>query len=159
MGLYARTRSAAKRLALGPNDVSQQCTLGLRDPQQEIVVELHGLGTPRDVTHQHMLACAAPFVVAIAFESAVGVPADSALSLHFRERGGSQPILGKLGLRLSAIVPADGREAHCFSIRSCRNYCLPPMRLWAHYLHWAWLRWRERPDVRLSARDASAIPI
>jgi len=159
VGLYARARNAAKRLVLGPSDVSQQCTLGLRDPQQEIVVELHGVGAPRDVTHQHMLACAAPFAVAIAFESAVEVPADTPLSLHFRERGGSQQLLGKLGLRLSATIPADGRNVHCFTIRNCRNYCLAVTRLWAHYLHWAWLRWRERPDVRLSARDASAMPV
>jgi flavin reductase (DIM6/NTAB) family NADH-FMN oxidoreductase RutF len=161
VGLPARARKTIKRLALGPDDLPQQCILGLRDPQQQIAVELHGLGAPRDVTHNHTLACASPFTVCISFDRDLqqDLKTVGPLSLHFRERNGPRKLLGKLTLRLSANLPLDKQQDWCFTISRSSNYCLPQIRLWARYLHWAYLRWRRPPDVRLASKDIAAMPI
>src|SRR5205807_4866731 len=116
--------------------------VGMRDPQSEVAVELHGLGAPRDVTHSHMLACAAPFTVGIGFDGPVDLESlrERQLWLRFRQRAGEQRLLGALRLRPSATIPVNGQDVCCFAVRSSRNQCLPRMRLWARYLHWAYLR-------------------
>ncbi len=57
MGIARRARRVLKRILLGPWDFPQQCTVGLRDPQSQVTVWLCGLGTRRDVTYSHLMAC------------------------------------------------------------------------------------------------------
>ena len=160
MGLLQHARKTARRMALGPDDLPQQCIVGIREPQDEIAVELHGLGMPRDVTHCHTLACAAPFTVCIGLEKGAGAELRAnRLALHFRELGASRPVLGSLGLRPAVILPLDRADACCFTLSRCRNRCLPPIRLWARYLHWSYLRWRRPPGIPMTMRDAAAMPI
>src|SRR5205807_10513513 len=76
-----------------------------------------------------------------------------------RQRAGEQRLLGALRLRPSATIPVNGQDVCCFAVRSSRNQCLPRMRLWARYLHWAYLRWRRPPDVGMALRDIHAMPV
>ena len=168
-----KLRSALRSLLLGATDLPQACNLGLHEPQSEVAVWLHGMGTPRDVTFRHSVACAAPFLVCIGFapeESLEDSPhkspytsieerAAGRLSLKFCERGGDQRLLGEIGLRLSAILPTAilptaGPELCLFEARSCSNFCLPRPRMWAHDMHHAYIRSRtsRADDVKMSVR-------
>src|SRR5579872_2456485 len=147
-----RMRPSVKRLLFGSEDLTQQVTVGLRDPQQEITVELHGFGPPVDVTDRHTLACAAPCMVGIALDAKPGTTG----MLHFRERNGSHQLLGRLGLSFSESV---GANVACFAVTSAKNYCLPAPQLWTRYAHWAYLRRNSPPDVPMAVIDIHAMPI
>jgi len=129
---------------LGDSDLPQQCAVGLRGPQTEIRVELHGLGSPRDVTARHMIACASPFTIGVGLdaESSMEVADASNLSLKFFERAGDQRLLAEIVLRLSSSVSAGSQELFLFEVGRVENYCLPRPRLWAHYLFLALVRAR-----------------
>jgi flavin reductase (DIM6/NTAB) family NADH-FMN oxidoreductase RutF len=145
-------RKTFRSAILGDSDLPQQCAVGLRGPQTEVRVELDGL----DVTARHMIACAAPFTIGIGLDS---MPAAPNLSLKFFELAGEQRPLAEIGLTFSFSIPAGGRQLCLFEIASCRNYCLPQPRLWAHYLFMAYLRWRtpKKPgEIEVVARGVHA---
>jgi hypothetical protein len=50
MHIAKEARETLKQLVFGSATVPQQCGIGLRDPQSEVSVWLHGFGPPRDVT-------------------------------------------------------------------------------------------------------------
>ncbi len=156
MSVLSRVRSTI----LADTDLPQQCAVGLRGPQSEVRVELHGLGTRpglRDVTGHHMIACASPFTIGIGLdaEPSTGSP----LSLRFFEREGDQRLLAEIELRLSASIPAGDQRLCLFEIGGVQNYCLPKPRLWAHYLFLAYLRSRgtKKPgEIPMVARGVHA---
>jgi flavin reductase (DIM6/NTAB) family NADH-FMN oxidoreductase RutF len=157
MSLLRKVRSAI----LGDSDLPQQCAVGLRGPQTEIRVELHGLSTPRDVTTRHMIACASPFTIGVGLdaESSMEVADASNLSLKFFERAGDQRLLAEIELRLSSSVPAGSEELFLFEVVRVENYCLPRPRLWAHYLFLALVRARgtKKPgEIPMIARGVHA---
>lgn len=151
-------RKAIKRFALGNWNLPAQCTLGLPDPQPEVSVWLHGAGAPRDVTHNHVLACAAPFRIGICLDRDA-LNGNPRLALLFRERNANQQLLGEIALRPVDALPAGERRLQLFEVRSCKNYCLPRPRLWALYLFQEYLRWRGRtdPEVPISRRGEHAM--
>jgi flavin reductase (DIM6/NTAB) family NADH-FMN oxidoreductase RutF len=123
----------------------QEFFLGLADPQTEVTVWLYGMGTPLDVTLRHSMACAAPFTVCIAFDED-RKPSENDfgnLSLTFCERDGQKQVLGKISLKMISVVPAVGMELILFEARSSTNYCLPKIRLCAHYLLHSYSQWRK----------------
>jgi flavin reductase (DIM6/NTAB) family NADH-FMN oxidoreductase RutF len=159
MGLATQTRKIVKRIVFGPTDFPQQCAIGLHDPQSEVSVWMRGLGAPRDVTQNHVMACAAPFTIGIGLDGKQsGALAESTqLWLEFRERTAEGQLLVKMELQLSAVLPVGKHELYLFRVRNCRNYCLPRLRLWARYLHSAYQQWRQVPEIRMSARDTHAM--
>jgi flavin reductase (DIM6/NTAB) family NADH-FMN oxidoreductase RutF len=148
---------ALKRMLLGETNLPQQCTVGLPDPQREVRVWLLGVGAPRDVTFEHSIACASPFTICIGGSDWQLRDAGKGPTLEFREHDGEGRLLAELGLRHSATILTDGPALHLFQVDRCRNYCLSPGRLWAHYLHHAYLRWRSTSHIRLSGREAQAM--
>ncbi len=161
MRLSERARKAVRQVLLGADTFPQQCIVGMREPQSEIAVELHGAGATLDVTESHMLACAAPFTIAIGMTPGLKqqVAAARRLSLQLSERGGTRRLLGKLELRLGFVYSVGSRAVCCFSVAGCTNRCVPRVRLWGNYLHWAYVRWRRPPDVRITARDGRAMAV
>ncbi|HVN77719.1 MAG TPA: flavin reductase [Terriglobia bacterium] len=152
-------RKVLKRILLGPSEFPQQCALGLRDPQSEVSVWLHGLGSPRDVTHSHMMACAAPLTIGIGFHGP-GEPAlgeGARLSLSFREQDERAQCLVKIYLQHSKTLPVGNHELYLFKVLSCRNHCLPKIRLWTRYLYYAYRRWRQTPEVQMTAREVHSM--
>jgi flavin reductase (DIM6/NTAB) family NADH-FMN oxidoreductase RutF len=150
MSLAHQLRDALIRSLLGETNLPQGCNIALRDPQTEIVVWLHGMDAPRDVTHCHTVACVSPPMVCIGFgaEENLEEKLQGRLSLSFCERGNKHP-LGKMKLFLSTILPVAGVNRCLFTVKSCSNYCLPRRRMWAHYMHHAYLRWRNRKTVNV----------
>lgn len=160
MTIASNARRMLKRIVLGAVDFPQQCPVGMRDPQSEVTVWLHGLGKPCDVTDTHFMACAAPFTIGIRLEGvrSMLLKESSGLSLAFHERDGRQRLLGTIALQLSAAIPVDMQPLCLFQPVGCRNYCLPKPRLWARQLHYAWLRRRDRAaDIRLAAHEAHSM--
>ena len=161
MRLPQQIRKTIKRAVFGSHEDVQQTDIGMQDPQTEIVIELHGLPAPQDVTNCHSVASAAPSAVAIGFDKKV---ANTVLpgvrpSLHFREKAAPHRLLGTLRLRLFSRESVEDRDILTFRICGTTNYCLPTVRLWARYLHWAYLRYRHPPDTPMTALDVHAMPV
>jgi flavin reductase (DIM6/NTAB) family NADH-FMN oxidoreductase RutF len=151
--------AALRRVLLGNTNLPQQCTVGIPDPQTEVRVWLHGAGEPRDVTFAHSIACAAPFTICIGEgQGELDRTADK-LALRFQEADGKRRLLAELRLQHTATMVTTGPRLHLFQVRGSKNYCLPRSRLWAHYLHQAYLRWRHRGSshIRISAGGAHAM--
>lgn len=164
MHIVNQVGEALKWLVFGSANLRQQCAIGLRDPQSEVSVWLHGLGVPRDVTYSNVMVAARPLTLGIGLEGKCDAVATrrSRPSLEFRERRGENRLLGEIGLRLMESIPVGGEQLYLFEPRSCRNYCLPRARLWARYLYYAWRRWRARrrsdaPHPRMAARELHPI--
>jgi len=152
-------KKAAKHIALGGANLSQQCTIGLPDPQTEVSVWLHGLGDPLDVTNNHVVACAAPFTVGIGLDGRLDRgKSPLSLSLKFCERNGERRLLADVGLRNFGSVKSARQPLSLFHIRSCRNCCLSRTRLWAYDLY-QFIRRREdkNPEIYLSALASRAM--
>jgi flavin reductase (DIM6/NTAB) family NADH-FMN oxidoreductase RutF len=144
--MSSRVRQALKSLIFGSEKLSHQCALGLRDPQSEIGVWLQGMGSPREVTQNNVMAAARPLTIGIGFarqqdlSEIGGVP----LALQFRERDGEKRLLGSIGIRLEETISVGSELLGLFKTRTCANYCLPRGRLWAHYAKDDYERWRLR---------------
>ena len=76
-----RFRDALKWLAFGSARFPQQCAIGLREPQQEVSVWLHGLGAALEVTGRNVVVAARPLTIGIG------------LSGHWEAATGTQPVL------------------------------------------------------------------
>ena len=157
MGWKHNVGVALKRMFLGKTYQPQQCTVGLHAPQAEVSVWLHANGAPQNVTFEHSIACSSPFTICIGSKDWPLGDTGDCPTLTFREHDGEERLLAELGLRRTAIVPTEGRALHLFQVDRCKNYCLPAGRLWAHYLHHGYLRWRSTSHVRPSAREAHAM--
>jgi flavin reductase (DIM6/NTAB) family NADH-FMN oxidoreductase RutF len=147
MSIVGDIRRAIKNIVFGDTLLPQEFTIGLTDPQTEIAVWLYGMGIPRDVTSRQSTACSSPFVICIAFDrgQAPGEKGLRHLTLKFCERAGRKRVLGEIGLKVATTIPiisAGGSELFFFEARSSANYCLPDVRLCAHYLRQAYSLWR-----------------
>jgi flavin reductase (DIM6/NTAB) family NADH-FMN oxidoreductase RutF len=144
--MASRVRQAVKSLILGSENFPQQCAVGLRDPQSEISVWLHGMGAPRDVTQNNVMTAARPLTIGIGFERGPDLSETGKvpLVLQFRERDGEKRLLGSIGLRLKEMIPVGSEQLGLFETRTCANYCLPRGRLWARYAHYGYQNWRLR---------------
>jgi flavin reductase (DIM6/NTAB) family NADH-FMN oxidoreductase RutF len=149
-------RKSMRRMVLGRADVPQQFPLGMRDPQSEVSVWLEGSGVHQNVTFNHVMACAAPFTVALGWEGLPDVDRAAPLALYFRERVGEERLLGVIGLRWSGSLAMPSGEIRLFESRGCHNYCLPRGRIWVCSLFYGYLRWRQPPEVRVTWRDAES---
>lgn len=136
MSIISRSRNAIKKIALGGDPIPQRVFLGQQSPQAEVSVWLHGMGAPLNVTGRHTMACAGPFTICLAFLGNQGPGEKEAdrLILKFCERDGKQRVLGEIGLKFVERIAMNGREFMLFRVRSAANYCIPKLRLWAHYL-------------------------
>ena len=160
MSIVERGRKVLREFIFGDTFLPQEFFLGLADPQTEISVWLHGLATPLDVTDHHSMACAAPFTVCIAFDRNE-TPSErdlKRLTLKFCERNGQKRVLGEIGLRWVEVIHQDGLVLALFEAQSSANYCLPAVRLWAHYLLHAYRVWRkaDTSDVKMSFLEKRA---
>jgi flavin reductase (DIM6/NTAB) family NADH-FMN oxidoreductase RutF len=143
MGVRTQLRQAFKRVAFGPHNFAQQCPVGLRDPQTEVVVLLRSARSCRDVTHRHLIACGFPFTIGIGFgPESPETSGDESCALDFHERSNGQQLLGRIDLRPSAVIPVADHKMCLFQPRGYSNYCLPRPWLWARYLQYATQRRR-----------------
>jgi flavin reductase (DIM6/NTAB) family NADH-FMN oxidoreductase RutF len=136
MSITSRSRKVIKKIVFGGESIPQRVFLGQPSPQAEVSVWLHGMGSPLDVTGRHTMACADPLTLCLAFSENQG-PSEKELerlTLKFCEQDGKQRVLGEIGLKFVESISLNGREFFLFKARSAANYCIPKLRLWAHYL-------------------------
>ena len=147
MLMAKRGRKVLQKFLFGDTLLPQEFFIGLPEPQKEITVWLHGLGSssPIDVTSRHLMACASPLTVCIAFDQRerLGEKDVERLTLKYCERKGQKQVLGEISLKPTTSISEDGLNLVLFEVRSSVNYCLPKARLWAHYLFHAYSQWRK----------------
>jgi hypothetical protein len=163
MSILGQCRRTIRKIAFGDTLLPPEFTTGMAEPQSEIAVWLHGTGTPRDVTGFHTTACTAPLIICVGCEEGQK-PDEKRLtraSLKFRERGGRQRILGEIPLRFHRTISIGATAFILFMVRGSRNYCLPKMRLWAHYLLQAYAQWRrtDPSDIKMSLLEQRAASV
>lgn len=163
MSIIRQCHRAIQRIVFGDTLLPQAFTIGLAEPQAEITVWLHGMGTPLDVTRRHSMACTDPFTVCIAFDEGRG-PSEkelSRLSMKFCERDGQQRVLGEISLKSVTVIPAFGTELILFEARSSKNYCLPKIHIMAHYLRHRYLLWRkvDIAGIKMSFLERRAVMV
>lgn len=148
MSIVEQSRRRIRNLIFGDTMLPQEFTLGMAEPHAEIAVWLHGLGTPIDVTTRHSTACSDPFRVCIAFGEHQVLDGASLehLSMKFCERVGKRRVLGEIALHPKEAISVPGLQIQLFAARSAANYCLPPARLFAHYLIQAYAL-RRKPNT------------
>jgi flavin reductase (DIM6/NTAB) family NADH-FMN oxidoreductase RutF len=157
MSIVANIRGSIKNVVFADTLLPQEFTIGLPDPQTEVTVWLHGMDEPRDVTFRQSTACSSPLVLCVAFDKGK-TPTEKELeklSLKFCEQQGRRGVLGEIGLKLATNLPVIstlGSDLFFFETRSSSNYCLPRLRLGAHYLFHAYA---ERHAVNTSGVDMS----
>ncbi len=160
MSILRQCRQALKNIVYGDTLLPQEFTIGLSEPQTEIAVWLHGLGAPIDVTFRHTTACCAPLIMGVSLDKEqmrTGRRRGN-LSLRYYERGGEKRLLGQIKLAVKAIIPLDDSELVLFNVRGSTNYCLPKLRLWAHYLPQTYSNRKNLPkfDVKMTALELRA---
>ena len=152
MSILRQIRRAIRKLIYGDTDLPQEFTIGLTEPQTLTTLWLHGLGAPLDVTQRYATACCAPLVLGIGLdkEDAAKLSAiESAnrsghprLSLQFRQQTGEKCLLGELRLTPMETIPCGESILLLCHVRSTANYCLSPIRRWAHFVRLGWAEWR-----------------
>jgi flavin reductase (DIM6/NTAB) family NADH-FMN oxidoreductase RutF len=149
-----------KKIVFGDTSLPQEFTIGLMEPQTEIAVWLHGMGAPLDVTRRYTTACCAPLAIGISLDKGQRLSGKrrDKVSLTFCEKEGQKRLLGEIRLALTTIIPLEGSELTLFRVLGSTNYCLPRMRLWAHYLVQAYSHWRKVRtfDVKMTLLDQRA---
>jgi flavin reductase (DIM6/NTAB) family NADH-FMN oxidoreductase RutF len=158
-----RIRRAIKFIAVGGTPIPQRFFLGQQSPQTEISVWLYGMASPLDVTDRHSMACAIPFTLCLALDKdqIPNKKETERLTLKFCERDGNKRVLGTIGLKLVERISLNGRDFFLFQARSATNYCVPRLRLWAHYLLYEYAERRSSyiPDVKLSFLEKRAMGV
>jgi hypothetical protein len=135
LGTSSRVREAIKKIVFGETLVPQEFTLGLPDPQTEISVWLDCAGVLTDVTERHSIACAAPMVICVGFNSDQLFKHNlSQVKLRLRRQDGAKQILGEIVLKQKSVISKDKEHFVLFVPHSSRSFCLSKMRLCTHYL-------------------------
>lgn len=163
--MIMRVRKALERLAFGSARFPQQCAVGLRDPQPEVSVWLHGMGPPRDVTSCNVMAAARPLTIGVGLTDPYDVGAIMHIrpALKFCQRGEQNQVLGEIGLSLKEVIPAGGAQLYMFEFLHSKNYCLPKGRLWLRYLQYAFRQWRRSvsgstvPNFKMVTRELHGV--
>jgi len=160
MSIVRHFSQSLKKIVYGDTSIPQEFTIGLRQPQGEVAVFLHGFGAPLDVTERHTMACCAPFIIGVSVDgTGIAAPRKGGdISLRFCERGGEKRVLGLIRLAPKATVPLCRSELILFNVLGSTNYCLTRLRLWAHYLPAAYSNWRKFQtfDVKMRSSEIRA---
>jgi hypothetical protein len=163
MSIIGQLSRSLKKIVYGDTSIPQEFTIGLRQPQGEIAVFLHGFGAPIDVTERHTMACCAPFLIGVSVDGArrVAAPDRNDFSLRFCERAGQNRLLGVIRLAPKTVISLDRSQLVLFNVTGSTNYCLPKPRLWAHYVPGAISNWRKLRtfDVKMTSREIRASQI
>jgi flavin reductase (DIM6/NTAB) family NADH-FMN oxidoreductase RutF len=152
MSILRKTRRAIRKLIYGDTDLPQEFTIGLTEPQTLTTVWLHGLGTPLDVTQRYATACCAPLILGVGLDAKDAAKLSATqegtkskhlrLSLQFREQMGEKRLLGELRLAPMDTISCGESSLVLCHVRSAANYCLSPIRRWAHFARLGWQEWR-----------------
>jgi flavin reductase (DIM6/NTAB) family NADH-FMN oxidoreductase RutF len=157
--MISQLRAAVKSVVFGRQSLHHSCNVGLRDPQSEVSVWLHGLGDPLDISHRNVIAGINPLTIGIGLKGNLDVRATTRprLSMKFQERGGEKRLLGEIGLRPVDSIPVGDEQLGLFEVRNCRNYCLPKLQRLRCYLSCACQRLWAPTRGHASGRGPTAL--
>lgn len=159
MSIVQRSKKAFNRIVFGDSLLPQEFTVGLIEPQTEISVWLHGMGIPLEVTRRLTTACCASMILCVGLdEEEIAREEYQEVSLKFCERTGQRRVLGKIYLTPASTFAVGGSKFILFNVRGSINYCLPRLRLWAHYIQHSYRQWRwvKDPDVKMTLLEQRA---
>jgi hypothetical protein len=160
MSILGKGRSAINKIVFGDTLIPQEFTVGLTEPQSEIAVWLHGTGEPVDVTRHLTTACCAPLVIGVSLDKGQLTAGKELrnVSLRFCERAGERRTLGEIRLAQKMVIPLDGSDFLLFDLLGSTNYCLPKLRLLAHFVSQAYSNRRNLGsfDVKMTALEMRA---
>lgn len=130
------SRDLLKRILYGDTSIPQEFTIALTPPQNEVTVSLQCAGMSIEVTDRHTIACCAPFILGIPAyaEHAPSIFNCEHAQLVFTERVHPRRMLGVIHLAPKEMIALEGIRLILFTVLGSKNYCLPFLRLWAHYL-------------------------
>jgi flavin reductase (DIM6/NTAB) family NADH-FMN oxidoreductase RutF len=146
-----------KRLLREALNLPRYGPVALDDPQRTVEVWLEGLGAPRDVTRNNVVAALRPFTVGIMLGEGAPPPREEQTPrLCFRDRT-SQHLLGVLHLSPAGAIALPGYRFCLFEMKNCENYCVSRLQLRAYDLREQWRaerRQRRNPhNFRMSHAD------
>jgi hypothetical protein len=160
MSILGQIRRTFSRFLFGGTMLPQELTLGLMEPQTEVSLWLHGIGAPQEVTARQTTACTAPLILCVAFHDEDRSRRDDFRSpiLRFCENSGMRRVLGEIRLTLREVISVGASEFVLYVVRGSTNYCLPRVRLWAHYAVQSYQRWRRNdpPDIKMTPMEERA---
>ncbi|HUH64239.1 MAG TPA: hypothetical protein VLZ50_14630 [Terracidiphilus sp.] len=160
MTFAPQPRRLLKRIFYGDTSIPQEFTIALAQPQNEVAVSLECGGLSIDVTDRHTIACCAPFILGISVyaEHADSVATCDRAQLVFSERAFPRRVLGTIRIAPRETISLDGLRFILFNCLGSRNYCLPALRRWAHYLPGAVSNWRKLAsfDVKMTYGEIRA---
>jgi flavin reductase (DIM6/NTAB) family NADH-FMN oxidoreductase RutF len=160
MSIIQQGRNAIKNILFGDSLLPAEFTIGVMEPQTEVAVWLHGMGTPLDVTRRCTTACCSPLMIGISVDEGQRPCGKNhgKVSLTFCEKEGQKRLLGEIRLAFTRAIPLDSSELVLFTVLGSTNYCLPRMRLWAHYFLQAYSYYRKAStfDVKMTLVEQRA---
>ena len=137
--------------------IPEYAVVGLKEPQEDIRVELHGLGKPQDLTFNHSMVAMRPFTISI------GSPGDqdlaevrsARLSLEFVDAREKQETIGRIFLQFAGAIELPDLRLNLFNAKGHWNGCLPWTALQLYYIRRAYLSRRSRNpfNFRMSLHD------
>lgn len=160
MSIVHQSGKAIRKIVFGDTLLPQEFTVGMLEPQMEISVWLYGMGRPLDVSRRLTTACCAPLMLCVGLDEGeiARENHDKVASLKFCEREGRKRLLGEIHLLPETAIAANNSTLILFRVRGSINYCLPRLRLWAHYLLQMYTQWRcvKNPDVKMTLAEQRA---
>jgi flavin reductase (DIM6/NTAB) family NADH-FMN oxidoreductase RutF len=121
--------------------------LGLYDPQRNVDVWLRGVGPPRNVTYNNVVAALRPFTIGVMLGGDESpIPETLPVSLCMRERESNRQ-LGSIELRLTRTIPLPEHRFCLFEAGACRNRCVTASNLLLYYFRqWRRIRSNQRKN-------------
>jgi flavin reductase (DIM6/NTAB) family NADH-FMN oxidoreductase RutF len=126
--------------------IPEYAVVGLKEPQELIRVELHGLGDPQDVTFRHTMVAMRPFTISIGSggEQNPDQIRRARLWLEFIDNQEKQRIIGRIALNFVQTIDLPRGRLNLFSASGHWNGCLPWAALRLYYLRRAYLNRKSR---------------
>src|SRR5262245_28362374 len=152
-------KQLARRLLLGKEFIPEYAVVGVRDPNEPVMVLFNVAGRSFDVSNRTVAASLSPFRIAIGFESTPTLTSlDDEITLVFVERAQPSTVLGNIQLRFASQVEAGVGELTVFQATRSRNECVSSWK-WNAYFAYRWLNARRRKkkyNHQLSRHDLHA---
>ena len=160
MTVLRASRRLLKRIIYGNTAIPHEFTIALAQPQNEVTVFLEFSALSINVTNRHTVACCAPFILGVSVNAE---HVDSLLKcecaqLVFSERAFPHRVLGVIRLAPRETMTLGEHRLVLFRLLGSTNYCLPKLRLWAHYVPRAISNWRNlaKFDVKMTYGEIRA---
>lgn len=150
-----------QRLLSNFRGIPEYAVIGLKEPQDLIRVELHGLGDPLDITFDHTMAAMRPFTISIGSLGNQNLQEiqRARLSLAFIQLRERQQAIGRIHLKFAQSIELPRARLHLFNAKGHWNGCLPWTALELYYLRRAYVNRRSRNPLnfRMSRRDLHSL--